>query len=278
MTDFPEKDREFEIDQGKTEEGSHFSSAQKKSNRTRLAWVALFSLFVIIASYYYTEPGRQQARVVARNRGCKNNLHYISMALHQYHDIYDSLPPAYLADENGKPMHSWRVLILPFLDEEKLYKKYRFDEPWDGPNNRKLHDKMPEVFRCPFDKNEHDERFTNYVAVLGEKTAWPFEKPVKFDEITDGLSNTIFVLEMKDSGIHWMEPRDLEFNKMSFKIDDDEKPSISNSHIWVDGSRVPFHVLMADGAYRLMPFDIPEKLLRAVLTINGGEKHHRFDR
>ena len=69
---------------------------------------------------------------------CAANLTKIGLAMHAYHEAYGCFPPAFVADTRGRPMHSWRVLILPFAGERALYEAYRFDEPWDGPNNRHL--------------------------------------------------------------------------------------------------------------------------------------------
>ncbi len=77
-----------------------------------------------------------------------HNIRDLSMALHYYHAQHGSFPPAYIADENGNPMHSWRVLILPYIEERDLYDQYDFDEPWDGPNNSLLHDKVVDLFNC----------------------------------------------------------------------------------------------------------------------------------
>ncbi len=83
-------------------------------------------------------PAVQSARESAPCAQCSNNMHNITLALLNYEAKFHSFPPAYVADKNGRPMHSWRVLILPFLEYDDLYKQYNFNEPWDGPNNRKL--------------------------------------------------------------------------------------------------------------------------------------------
>src|SRR6476469_182788 len=75
-------------------------------------------------------PAVQAAREAARRMQCSNHLKQIGLALQNYHDTFGSLPPAYLADSQGKPIHSWRVLILPFLENTTLYDRYSFDEPW----------------------------------------------------------------------------------------------------------------------------------------------------
>jgi hypothetical protein len=104
---------------------------------------------------------------LSRRSACVVNLKQIALALHNYHDTYGTFPPAYVADENGRPMHSWRVLILPFLESSDVYSKYRFDEPWDGPHNRLLADRMPYAYRCPSEsRNSPPSRITSYVAVV----------------------------------------------------------------------------------------------------------------
>jgi hypothetical protein len=147
-------------------------------------------------------PAVQSHRTHARRSVCKSNLKQIGLALHNYHDIYGSFPPAYIADENGKPMHSWRVLILPFIDLPQLYEEYSFDEPWDGPNNSKLASKMPPTYACPSSATHRGGRgeSTSYMAVVGPHTSWPGATGRKFDEFPDGLSNTILVVE-SNSGI-----------------------------------------------------------------------------
>src|SRR5262245_44252816 len=82
----------------------------------------------------------RDAREAARRSNCKGELKQIGLALLNYREAYGCFPPPYVADASGRPMHSWRVLILPFIDHAALYREYRFDEPWDGPNNRKLSD------------------------------------------------------------------------------------------------------------------------------------------
>src|SRR5579863_7317837 len=76
----------------------------------------------------------------------KQHLKQLGVALHQYHDAYGCFPPAYVMGNDGKPWHSWRVLLLPFLDQKPLYDRYRFDEPWNGTHNRDLHLLRPRVY------------------------------------------------------------------------------------------------------------------------------------
>ena len=100
----------------------------------------------------------------------------MGVALLTYHDTYGSFPPAYIADDQGRPMHSWRVLILPYLEEKSLYDRYDFSEPWDGPDNSQLAAEMPKVYRCRSDSCSLSPTDTSYLAVVGDGTIWPGAK------------------------------------------------------------------------------------------------------
>ena len=157
------------------------------------------------------------ARETARRVQCADNLRQFAAAVEDYGDNGPSgedLPPPYVADANGKPMHSWRVLLLPYLGEKALYDAYDFDEPWDGPNNSKLAARMPEVFRCP---SQHEagqpDTETNYFAVVGPETMWPEDRRIRHGHVADGLVFTLMLIEVRGLGISWMEPRDVTFEE-----------------------------------------------------------------
>jgi hypothetical protein len=163
-------------------------------------------------------PAVSSARDAARRMVCTNNLRQIALALHNYHDTYKCFPPAYVADKNGKPMHSWRVLILPFIEEMALYKQYNFNEPWDGPNNKKLLASRPSDYSCPSDQQSHTPGATNtnYVAVVGKEAAWAGEKSRSLDPADLGgkTSRTIMLVEVAGTNIQWTEPRDLSLDSL----------------------------------------------------------------
>jgi prepilin-type processing-associated H-X9-DG protein len=208
-------------------------------------------------------PAIQAAREAARRATCTNNTKQVALALLNYEDRYGSFPPAYVADENGKPMHSWRVLILPYLEANDVYQAYDFDEPWDGPNNRKLAGRMPGVFRCPSSPESGND--TNYVAVVGDETVWPGATGVARGQIKDGASNTILVVETSDSGINWMEPRDLTLDEAVKGVNPPAGPGISSHH--PGGAVVGF----CDGHVQFVDEDARPDALRALLTKDGKE-------
>ena len=185
--------------------------------------------------------------------------------MHNYHSVHGTFPPAYLVDGNGAPMHSWRVLLLPFLEEQALYRRYRFDEPWDGPNNRKLHQTIVPCYSCAGDGTRKHSAATSYVAVVGPGTAWPGKQPTKLSDFTDGTSNSILIVEVADSGIHWMEPRDLDSRKMDLVIGAKSGRGISSKH--ASGA----NVVLADGSVHHLSPELDPRTLRALLSINGGE-------
>src|SRR5438105_1376638 len=99
----------------------------------------LMGMFVFLATLAaLLLPLVSSARPAARRNACGNNMKQIELALLNYHDANKSFPPAYVADAEGKPMHSWRVLILPYLERNDLYQQYDFNEPWNGPHNSRL--------------------------------------------------------------------------------------------------------------------------------------------
>src|SRR5688572_4292944 len=114
-------------------------------------------------------------------------------------------------------MHSWRVLLLPYLEQSDLFKQYDFKEPWDGPNNRKLADKMPKVYALHA-KPSLGNVTTNFLAVVGPNTAWPPGRRIGYKDVVDGTGQTILIVENDGAGVHWMEPRDLRLAEMSFVV------------------------------------------------------------
>jgi Protein of unknown function (DUF1559) len=186
------------------------------------------------------------------------------LAVANYHDTYGCFPPAYVADRDGAPAHSWRVLILPFLEQRELYSAYNFAEPWDGPHNRTLADKIGQIYlRSGLESDQ--VRTTSFVAVVGSETMWRGAGSLSDKELGDGTHNTLMVVEVPDGQFLWMEPKDLHFDRMSFQINDGSGRGLGSR---LGGARV----LTADGTVRTLPDSFEPRRLRAILTANGGEK------
>ena len=204
------------------------------------------------------------AREAALEAWSQSPLNQLQLALHNYHDQYGCFPPAYLPDEEGRPMHSWRVLILPYIEGEELYRAYSFDEPWNGPNNIQLADRMPHIYHCPTEPESNS--MTNYVVLVGKDTAFPFGKPTSYKDFRDGLGNTILLAEIADSDIVWLQPRDLLVDEMSFSINHESLPSISTSR-----RRGPYVVTAGGVTAYCVGRKLRPETLRAFSTIAGGE-------
>ncbi|MCA9247331.1 MAG: DUF1559 domain-containing protein [Planctomycetales bacterium] len=236
--------------------------------------VTVAILFVLIACLL---PAVRTARPVAYRVQCTNNLKQLALALLNYEAQYDCFPPAYVADAEGTPMHSWRVLILPYLEQQALYDQYVLREPWNGPNNRKLAAQMPSYFlRCPSDRDENEEAKTNYVAVVGPQTILSGGKGRTMKEITDGVANTLLLVETVDA-VPWMEPRDITFDQA---VATTQRPCVSSKHflprdnffVSYDIAFKPIgNVAMADGHIDFLAPPRTPEAMRAMLTVSGGE-------
>ena len=206
-----------------------------------------------------------QANASALRARDANNMAQIAMAMMMYESDHGSLPPAYVTDANGKPLYSWRVLLLPYLEQNVMYEAWHKDEAWDSPHNMRLSKKVLSSYSTP-SSNKLTQPFTNYVVVQGEETPFqPGGKGIHLREIRDGLSNTIVVVSLADSDIHWSEPRDLNFSTLPMQINSSETGGIS--------SKLPngAHVGFADGSVHFLPDATDSTTLRSFLTRDGGE-------
>jgi prepilin-type processing-associated H-X9-DG protein len=201
-------------------------------------------------------PAMQKIRDAAVKQQTVNNLRMIGLAMHQYHQTQGSFPPAAVHDDAGKPLYSWRVLLLPYLEQESLYKQFKLDEPWDSPNNLRLLAQMPRVYRHPRDAAGNDSS-TVYQALVGKGAAFEGVQGLHLKDFTDGASNTILLAEAAQA-VPWTKPDDLAY------APDKPLPLFNDS----TGS---FNALFADGSARTVPAHTKEWILRAMITRNGAE-------
>ncbi|PHR99366.1 MAG: hypothetical protein COA78_24990, partial [Blastopirellula sp.] len=160
-------------------------------------------------------PALRLSREEARIAASKNNLMKIGNAVHQYHDYNKELPSQAITNKDGKPLLSWRVALLPFLNEYDLYKQFNLDEPWDSKHNIKLVNQMPVVFRTP--SSDADPNRTQYLAPVGNGTIWELGKQLKFQDITKGLRSTIMVVGVNEAAsVVWSKPDDLNIDHPNF--------------------------------------------------------------
>jgi hypothetical protein len=214
-------------------------------------------------------PVMPRAGPAARRSQCCNHLLQLNLALHIYRDTHGCFPPPYLADKDGKPMHSWRVLILPYMEQFALWKSYKFDEPWDSPNNRRLAAMRPAAFRCPADGSETPTA-TSYVMVTGPETASDAIAKGKLDGQVG--PNRILLAEVADSGITWTEPRDLTLDEARAGINPTGTRGISSLHGDHGAHVVIGKETRVAGAYvQPVPEAISPEELDALLTGDFGD-------
>lgn len=225
--------------------------APMAARRSRFRAWSSTTLAIVLLSFlgWWFADSVLRAREAARASQCRGHLKGLAVALHSYADTYGSFPPPYIADENGRPLHSWRVLLLPFIDQQKLYEQYRFDEPWDGPNNRKLHAATIALYNCPTRFSPGEESpITSYLAVVGPGTMWPETGLVRLEDVAGSADSTLMVVEVENSDVHWMEPRDLHVQQMAPTVNSKAGQGISSPHYDGEGA----NAAMADGAVQIL--------------------------
>ncbi len=195
--------------------------------------------------------------------GDQNNLKQIGISFHAYHDVQGAMPTNIL-NKDGKPLLSWRVHILPFIEQEQLYKEFKLDEPWDSDNNKKLIAKMPKTFELAGIETKEKGQ-TYFQAFVGKKG--DAIRPLMLEgdmkglgmlAITDGTSNTFMVVEAAEPVI-WTKPVDLPFDA------NEKLPKLGRRQ--ANG----FNAAFCDGSVRFIKSTTPEATLRAYITTNGGE-------
>lgn len=191
------------------------------------------------------------------------NLYAIDKGIWSYVEKYQTLPPAYVIDRHGNK-HSWRILILEFLKPD-LYAEYSFDEPWDGPNNSRLLPRMPNFYKNYATKDDSSTH-TRFVAITGQGCAFDGPKTVKVEDMLDDPATTIMIVECTSIKVPWMAPIDLPIDEMSFRINDSGAASIST-----DRNGGPYGWFRCHDA-RLLPLTLTERDIRAMTSIQGGER------
>jgi len=152
------------------------------------------------------------------------------------------------------------------MEGDFLATAYHFDEPWNSPNNRKITEAAKSVFQCPTSDHPSGDCTTDYMMVVGKHTFSDGPRGRKLAEFTDGLSNTIMIVEVADSGVNWAEPKDLEFDKIDFKVNGPKKPGIGSHH--ANGC----NIVICDGSVRYVTNSTAPEKVKVMLTIDGGEQ------
>ncbi|MCA9189197.1 MAG: DUF1559 domain-containing protein [Planctomycetales bacterium] len=226
---------------------------------SRRKFVLAFSLACILLFCFLSLSG---VHSTPRSTECLHNMQMLANALRIYHAEHGHFPPPYLADENGNPMHSWRVLILPYIDRNDLYERYDFSKPWDHPDNLLLSSEMPDIFRCPSDVDGWRLSATSYVAIVGNRTMWPPGTERSLSDVSDDVASTILIVESRRARSHWMSPVDLCIEEIHSENKAGETLILAND---------PYQhcsCAMADGHVSHVPQRMPATVLKTAATID----------
>jgi len=221
------------------------------------------------------------SRESAHKMQCANNMKQIMLAMHTYHDATKAFPTAYRVNEDGKPLHSWRVALLPYLEQAALYDRMApyMTEPWDSENNKQFHNINVPQYQCPAAKNAPG--MTNYSVVVGKvdanqarelglrapcSTAFPEpNKWMSLGALSDGTSNTIGVVERKEP-VCWMDPSQEITLEEAIKLYNTEQSKVGSAH------KGGFFVGICDGSVHFLEeAKVAIGIWSALLTANGGE-------
>ncbi|MCI0360853.1 MAG: DUF1559 domain-containing protein [Planctomycetaceae bacterium] len=198
-------------------------------------------------------PAVQAAREAARRTSSANNLKQIGIAIHNYHDTHGAYPPAVVTDANGTPLYSGRVLLLPFIEQATIYDQWDKSAAWDSPQNIELSNIMLKVFDDPSAQGH-----SHYEFVTGPGAMFEAGSPHKFGDITDGLANTIAVVEMRTTNPSWAAPSSVDINQLAAGLPQGNHPG---------GGQI----LLADGSVRFVAQSINPQTLRALATRKAGD-------
>jgi hypothetical protein len=251
------------------------NSTSKRPRRSRpLAW-ALASVvaitFAVVASYLLFKHGSQTFTQLQTSReriGSMRNLEKIALALNAYAADHGQYPPAILRDASGKPLHSWRVLLLPYLGEEDLYNEFRRDLPWDTPENTIVATQScPSVYQHPNSQMMGLSNTASYYLVTGAGTLFPPDRSLSPGDVQDDASQTILVVEASPtvSSDNWTDPIDLDFALMRGDL---TSPGGNELGGWVDGGAA---VATVDGRAHFIDDSTPPLVVRALITPRGNE-------
>lgn len=218
---------------------------------------SVLSLLIILPVLFYAT---QRVRESANRMLDASNMRQLGIAMHNYHNDYNQMPPQAIMSKDGKPLLSWRVLMLPYMDQNQLFKQFHLDEPWDSPHNIQFLDKMPKIFVNP-NRPAPQEGYTYYQVFFGQHAVFDPTGKVTLAAISaqDGTSNTIMLAEAADA-VPWTKPDDMPFDFNPGA----PLPKLGNP------SAGGYHVLFADGSVRYLKRSYKPEDLRSLIDCRDG--------
>ncbi len=219
--------------------------------------VGVFAIIALLVALLL--PARRTVPEAARRSLCGNHLKQIVLALQNYAADYDCLPPAYTVDPSGKPLHSWRTLLLPYLEQKQLFDQIDLSKPWDDPANSVAYDRPLKFYICPSSTVSQEQ--TTYFAVTANGGCFLPTEPRKLSDITDSKDLTLMVVEVPEKhAVHWMSPNDAGDALVS-KLSKTDKRSHPN------GAMAAF----VSGRIAFLNSNTPLAILQAFMSIAGND-------
>jgi hypothetical protein len=223
-----------------------------------IATIALAAVAVLLMIALLL-PATRSAREPARRNACSNNLKQIALGILNNEAARGAYPPAYTADADGRRLHSWRTLILPFMEQATLFESIDLTKPWNDPVNAKAREASVTTFTCP--SAGLKEGFTTYLAVTGAHCVFDGANSRRIADVRDGRNETILVVDAPpDRAVHWMSPEDASDQELLA--------------FWPESKGQHASVRLAallDGHVKAIPKDVDADALRAQTTMDGGE-------
>jgi len=215
---------------------------------------SVISLLLIIPIAWYAFAQIKEAEYRIRDA---NNLQQLGLAIHMYHDAHGDFPGPGIKGPDGKLLLSWRVAILPYIDQDALYRQFRLDEPWDSPHNIQLLGRMPSSFERP-DRTTERPGWTYYQAFVGPNAIFDPQTPTRLASVPDGTSNTVMLAEAAEA-VPWTKPDDLTYDPAN------TMPRLG------DPTRERFHVVFGDGSVKAFRKNPDPRVLRLLIDRQDGQ-------
>ncbi|MGD9127437.1 MAG: DUF1559 domain-containing protein [Planctomycetia bacterium] len=240
------------------------ATAAKKKKWSFTLIKSLVIIIIVGLPLYFGVEFVRHVRETVRREQCCNHQKQIVLAMQNYVNARSCFPPICVKNKEGKPLYSWRLMISPYFCESRFFKAFHLDEPWDSPHNKRLAEKNLEYyFHCP-SCNDQRPGTTNYVLVTGPGTIWDSDEPRSFKDIPYP-EQTLILIEVADSSIHWTEPKDLEIDAIDPSFLDEKGNFKTNHGGFVLGA-------FADGHVEAIP---QEKVMEALQEWSQVEQEKR---
>ncbi len=235
-------------------------------------WLAVVIILSVLAALLL--PATSHVRYGIARLTCTNNMKQLSLGLHNYVSVHNTLPASAQSNPNSDHLQSWRIWIAPYLESSQFYAQFKRNESWDSPANKKtlLNYNFDPLFNCP--SHITPSNVTHYFAIVGEQTMWPPGRGRKLNEITDGTADTIMLIEASHKAVPWAKPEDLSSDEAVELLTN--PPMTDNFGYEVDEgffyrSTRGINVAFADGYVQFLGLPISHKHAVALLTVDGGE-------